>query len=200
MTSYSLKPAFQDWLRPLVRRLAALGITANQLTLSALLGSLALGAVLILALPLRWPFLLLPVWLFLRMALNAMDGMLAREHGQASRRGALMNEMGDVLSDAALFAPFAFVAPFGPYWIGLVIFLATLSQFAGVLGFMIGAGRRYEGPLGKSDRAIVFGALGLWVGLSAEIPAWAWLVMPLFSLLLVATTLNRLRGALKEAR
>jgi CDP-diacylglycerol--glycerol-3-phosphate 3-phosphatidyltransferase len=163
-------------------------------------GSLALGVFLILALPVRWPFLILPVWLFLRMALNAMDGMLAREHGQASRKGALFNEMGDVLSDAALLAPFAFVPPFGPYWIGLIVFLSTLSQFAGVLGFMIGVGRRYEGPLGKSDRAIVFGALGLWVGVSAALPEWAWLIMPAFALLLVVTTLNRLRGALRDTR
>ena len=43
--------------------------------------------------------LLLPAVLFLRMALNAIDGMLAREHNQKSALGAILNELGDVFSD-----------------------------------------------------------------------------------------------------
>ena len=50
----------------------------------------------------RWPLLLIPVVLVLRMALNAIDGMLAREHGMRTRLGALLNELGDVISDSAL--------------------------------------------------------------------------------------------------
>ena len=46
------------------------------------------------------------------MALNAIDGMLAREFGQKSALGGYLNEIGDVVSDAALYAPFALVAPF----------------------------------------------------------------------------------------
>ena len=111
--------------------------------------------------PERWPFLLIPLWLFLRMALNAIDGMLAREFGQKSRLGAYLNELGDVVSDAALYLPFALLPPFAALWIGIVIVLAVISEFAGVLGPAVGASRRYDGPMGKSDRAFVFGALGL---------------------------------------
>ena len=39
-------------------------------------------------------------------------------------------------------------------------------------GPTVGASRRYDGPLGKSDRAFVFGALGLWVALGGPLPAW----------------------------
>ncbi len=46
----------------------------------------------------RWPLLLLPVTLFVRMALNAIDGMMAREHGQASAAGAVLNELSDVVA------------------------------------------------------------------------------------------------------
>lgn len=85
LTIYQLKPAFQGLLRPLVARLAALGVTANAVTLLAMLLSLALGAGLFLAGPSQpAAFLLLPLWMFLRMALNAIDGMLAREFGQKS--------------------------------------------------------------------------------------------------------------------
>jgi len=35
LTLYALKPAFQDRLRPLVGRLAAMGVTANFITIAA---------------------------------------------------------------------------------------------------------------------------------------------------------------------
>ena len=56
--------------------------------------------------------LILPAVLFLRMALNAMDGMLAREHGQKTSLGALLNELGDVIADAGLYLPLAVVPGF----------------------------------------------------------------------------------------
>ena len=34
---------------------------------------------------------------------------------------------------------------------------ATLTEFCGVLGSALGGPRRYEGPMGKSDRALVIG-------------------------------------------
>src|SRR5438132_7226704 len=106
------------------------------------------------------------------MALNAVDSMLAREFRQQSRLGAYLNEIGDVVSDAALYAPFALVAPFGSPGITMVIVLSIVAEFAGALGPTLGASRRYDGPMGKSDRAVVFGALGLWIGCLAPIPAW----------------------------
>ncbi|WP_374438264.1 CDP-alcohol phosphatidyltransferase family protein [Inhella sp.] len=190
MTLYALKPRFQRGLRPAVRHLAAAGVTANQVTVLAALLSVVLGLALCV-LP-RAAFALLPLWLLLRMALNAVDGMLAREHGQQSRLGAYLNELGDVLSDAALALPLAFVAPFDPLWVAAFIFLGLLSEFAGVLG----PARRYEGPLGKSDRALVLGALGLWIALSPELPGWIGGVMPLLCGLLAWTTVNRVRHGL----
>src|SRR5882724_1123800 len=164
MTLYALKPRFQDLLRPLVAWLAAIGVTANQVTLAAAVGSVAVAAIVIWNAEQHATFLLLPLWLFVRMVLNAIDGMLAREFGQKSGLGAYLNELGDVVSDAALYAPFAFVAPFGTLATGGVIVLTLLTEFAGILGPTVGASRRYDGPLGKSDRALLAGALGLWIG------------------------------------
>jgi len=197
---YALKPAFQGLLRPLVGRMARAGITANQVTLAAAVGSLAVGGFVAWRMPERWPFLLVPAWLFLRMALNAVDGMLAREHGQKSRLGAYLNELCDVASDAALYAPFALIAAFGPLWIGAIIVLAALSELAGVLGQTIGASRRYDGPMGKSDRAFVFGALGLYAGLGGGFPSWSTWLMPLIALLVAGTIVNRVRAGLAESR
>ena len=87
LSIYQLKPAFQNCLRPLVRRCAQGGITANGVTLAALFISLALGAALLLWGTNAGAFLLVPVWMFVRMAFNAVDGMLAREFGQQSPWG-----------------------------------------------------------------------------------------------------------------
>src|SRR5215510_11800714 len=103
MTLYALKPRFQGLLRPLVARLAAAGVTANQVTVAAAVGSVVVAAIVIWAADRRAVFLLLPLWLLVRMGLNAIDGMLAREHGQKSQLGAYLNEICDVISDAALY-------------------------------------------------------------------------------------------------
>ena len=199
MSLYALKPRFQALLRPLVGWLAARGVTANMVTVAAALGSVAIAAIVICKPDARPLFLLLPLWLFVRMALNAVDGMLAREFGQKSDLGAYLNEITDVISDAALYAPFALVAPFGPVSVAAVILLAALSEFAGVLGPPIGASRRYDGPLGKSDRAFVFGALAFWIGVGGALPGWLVWLMPLICLLLIVTTVNRVRAGLAEA-
>ncbi|CAN7520279.1 CDP-alcohol phosphatidyltransferase family protein [Rhizobium sp. LjRoot30] len=197
MSVYQLKSRFQNILRPLVRKLAAGGITANQVTLAAAAISLAIGALLVVVPEPRW-FLLVPVWFFLRMALNAIDGMLAREHGQKSVLGAYLNELTDVVSDAALYLPFAFLHPGMSWWVALVIFLSVLTEFAGVLGQTVGASRRYDGPLGKSDRAVLFGALGAFVALGGTFGTWTIWLFAAASLLLALTVANRIRAGIRE--
>lgn len=198
MSIYQLKPAFQNLLRPGVVRLHAWGVTANQVTVLACVISVVLGLGLFFAQPELWAFALIPLWMFVRMAFNAVDGMLAREHNQQTPLGAFLNELTDVVSDAALYLPFALVLPGSPFWIGLVIVLAGLSEFAGALGPTVGASRRYDGPMGKSDRAFVFGALGLAVALGVSMPGWVAWLMPLLALLIAFTTVRRVRSALAE--
>ena len=197
---YDLKPRFQALLRPGVGALARAGVTANQVTAAAAVLYLAAGATIALLPDRRWPLLLLPLVLLLRMALNAVDGMLAREHGQKSRLGALLNELGDVVSDAALYLPLALVPGVPPAPVVALVVLAGLSELAGVLGVTIGASRRYDGPAGKSDRALVMGAVGLALGLGA--PAGRWLEVLLWVLAagVALTVVNRARAALAEAR
>ena len=195
---YTLKPKFQALLRPIATALARAGVTANQVTLAACFISVALGAFVTWRAPERWPFVLIPLWMFLRMAFNAIDGMLAREFGQKSRLGAYLNELTDVVSDTLLYLPFAFVVPNGAWPVAIVIVLAVISEYAGALGLMVNASRRYDGPMGKSDRAFVFGALGLWVGLTTALPHFStWLVW-VVAILLVFTIGNRVRRGLAE--
>ncbi|MDP9588366.1 UNVERIFIED_ORG: CDP-diacylglycerol--glycerol-3-phosphate 3-phosphatidyltransferase [Shinella zoogloeoides] len=195
MSIYKLKSSFQNLLRPLVGRLAERGVTANQVTLFAALVSVGIG-VLLLANPQPALFALVPIWMLLRMALNAVDGMLAREYGQKSALGGYLNEITDVVSDAALYLPFALIAPFSLPWLTAVVFLATLTEFTGVLGVAHGKGRSYEGPMGKSDRALLFGALGALVAGFGTLPDWTWHIQPMVCVLLVWTVVNRVRAGL----
>jgi CDP-diacylglycerol--glycerol-3-phosphate 3-phosphatidyltransferase len=198
LSIYALKPRFQSLLRPLTAVLARSGVTANQVTLAAGIVSIALGIFVALNAAARWPFALIPLWMFVRMALNAIDGMLAREFAQKSALGAYLNELADVASDAALYLPFALLPPFTFAGLALVIFLAVLTEFAGILGPAVGASRRYDGPMGKSDRAFVFGALGLWAGLSLPMADWLEWLMPVLAGALVLTIVNRVRNGIAE--
>jgi CDP-diacylglycerol--glycerol-3-phosphate 3-phosphatidyltransferase len=198
---YLLKPRFQASLLPVVRVLADAGITANQVTLVACALSVGFGLLLTAQIQSRALMVMLPVLLLVRMALNAMDGMLAREFGQRSNLGACLNELGDVVSDAFLYLPFVYLPGFDSVWMVTVIVLAVISEMAGTVTVMIGASRRYDGPMGKSDRAFVFGSLALWWGLGGSVAPWVSYLFPrLTTLLLVATVINRVRAGLQEAR
>ena len=80
-----------------------------------------------------------------------------------------------------------------------MILVAALSEMAGALGPMAGAARRYDGPMGKSDRALAFGALGLWAGLVAELPAASFWSMPAIAAAIAANIANRVRHGVAEA-
>ena len=195
---YDLKPRFQALLRPLVKSLADAGVTANHVTVAALVLSFVVGALITLFPAQKWPLLLMPLALFVRMALNAIDGMLAREHAMKSSLGAILNELGDVLSDTALYLPLAWVPGVNSVWIVGVTILAIVSEMTGVIAVQIGAGRRYDGPMGKSDRAFVFGLLGLLLGTGIPPAHWVDAILLITICLLIATIVNRARRALAE--
>jgi CDP-diacylglycerol--glycerol-3-phosphate 3-phosphatidyltransferase len=195
---YDLKPAFQGLLRPLCGALARAGVTANQVTVAAVLLSVAAGGAIAWQPAARWPLLLLPALLLLRMALNALDGMLAREHGMKSALGGILNELGDVVSDAALYLPLGLLPGIAPWLVMLVVLLAALTEMTGVVAVQIGASRRYDGPMGKSDRALVLGAAGLALGLGAPAARFMNPLLVLLAALLAVTVARRARGALAE--
>lgn len=201
---YDLKPRFQRWLRPLVAWCAANHLSANRVTLLACALSLVMAALLACFPERSVLFLcLLPV-LVLRMALNAIDGMLARDHGQASKLGGVLNEICDVISDLALTLAFVPLALFWGTSIWPIVALALaglFNEFCGVLGHGLGAGRRYEGPGGKSDRAFLLGIAAL---LAFGLDVFHWPLASLSGVFGVATALalwssfSRLRAILNH--
>ncbi|WP_201616785.1 alpha/beta fold hydrolase [Psychrobacter immobilis] len=213
MSLYQLKSQFQDQLRPISDALVEQKVTANQVTVSAIL--LSLGTAYVIAKPAQnqprlW--LLLPSSLFVRMALNAIDGMMAREHGQASKLGAVLNEVGDIVADTALIASLAphvandnaqastvnlpnRISIHQPHIVGLIV-LSIGTELLAILSNKSLGVRANQGPLGKSDRAFVLGVLGTFMAIKVP-PALSHMrVGQLFILteaLLLKTCLNRLR-------
>jgi CDP-diacylglycerol--glycerol-3-phosphate 3-phosphatidyltransferase len=196
---YDLKPRFQNLLRPLNSSLVRFGITANMVTISAMLLSIVLGVSITFNPGSSLLLLLMPLWLFLRMALNAIDGMLAREYHMQSRLGAVLNEMGDVISDSVLYLPLAFIPGVNALVVVVLVVVSVMVEMVGVVSIQIGASRRYDGPFGKSDRAFGFGLLSLLLGLGIEAGSWCdWLLLIMLGLS-VLTLFNRARNALAEA-
>lgn len=204
---YQLKPAFQNLLRPLVKQLYHKGVTANQVTVLAMLISVALAAYLLLheniAPYLIWLFI--PLWMLVRMGFNAIDGMLAREFNQQMMLGAYLNELCDVISDTVLYGCFIAFGFIEPILLVAVIFMAILSEYAGVMAPLIGQARRYDGPMGKSDRAFCFSLLALWIVLASKLNSIiseqilhsvANGLLGIMALLLMLTISNRVRHAI----
>jgi CDP-diacylglycerol--glycerol-3-phosphate 3-phosphatidyltransferase len=210
---YGLKPRFQALLRPLVPVLARAGLTPNAVTLAALAGSIIVGVVIacvtapategLLVIfpppPRTAVLLLLPFWLAVRMALNALDGMMARELHQASRLGGALNEIGDVLADVALYLPLALVHRPSLWPVVAFTLGAALTEFCGVLGVALGARRQYGGPMGKSDRASLVGALALATAVAPRaLAAWPW-IFAAAAALAALTCWNRVCASLASA-
>ena len=153
---YNIKPKFQQLLRPVLAKMYAAGITANGITWSAILLSFAAGSLFYWK-PNGPMLIVLPIALLVRMALNALDGMMAREYNMQSKKGELLNELGDVVSDIAMFLPLVFLPGLHPMVLFAFVILGTVNEFTGILAKAINGERRYDGPMGKSDRALLVG-------------------------------------------
>lgn len=199
LSVYQIKPQFQRLLQPAVRLMNQRGIQPNEVTLSALILSCIAGLMIVLFPHARWPLLLLPAVLFLRMALNAIDGMLARDGNLGTPLGALLNELGDVLADCVLYLPLALVPGLPVPGIISMCVLGIVSEMAGVIAGQLSGERSYAGPMGKSDRALLIGALGLFMGLGFAPGVWSDALVGVANLLLVVTIINRSRDAIRPS-
>ncbi|PZP54094.1 MAG: CDP-alcohol phosphatidyltransferase [Agrobacterium fabrum] len=193
-----LKPRLKGLIRPLAAKLAGVGVTANQVTLASLAGSIGIGSLLYANPGATTLFILLPLWLPIRTACASLDGTLAVDFGQKSRLGGILNEAGDIASDVALFLPLAFIAPFSAASIAFLISLIVFAEIAGIIGPALGSDRRLEGPLGKADRSIILAALGLAIAVFDGLPESAHILLPLLYGALILTIWNRLRFALAD--
>lgn len=196
LSVYNLKPVFQKLLQPILHALYKIGVTANQLTISAVILSCLMGFSFLQYHTLYLGILIIPFGLLLRMALNALDGMMARQYDMQSQLGEILNEIGDVVSDIAIIFPFVILPGINPVIIILFGVLAILNEFAGILSKAIGKERRYDGPMGKSDRALIIGIFCLVFFFWSDVTYYGDWIFGIASALVLAGTIIRLYKAL----
>ena len=197
ISTYKIKPTFQQLLMPLLKFLKKLGCTPNLLTILAIILSFYLGY-LFLDAPLNTDnYLFVALGLILRMMLNALDGMMARIYDMKSRSGEVLNEIGDVVSDIAIFYPLMFLSGLDCKLAFGFIVLSIVNEFCGILSKAMGAGRRYDGPMGKSDRATVVGALCLLFYFDIEVQEYLNYIFITILLLVSLSSIIRLKHAIK---
>jgi CDP-diacylglycerol--glycerol-3-phosphate 3-phosphatidyltransferase len=192
---YNIKPKFQKLLRPVLVRLHGMGVTANGITWSAILLSAAIGGLFYWK-PSGWMLIVLPVSLLVRMALNALDGMMAREYQMQSKKGELLNELGDVVADICLFLPLMLLPGLHPLVLFIFVILGVVNEFTGILAKAINGERRYDGPMGKSDRALLVGITLLLLYFVPETKMALNYIFGAGSLLLVISTAIRIKKTL----
>lgn len=197
---YNLKKYFQKALRPFINILFKLKLTPNMITVTAVVLSCTVGLCLALVKERHHIFLAFPAFLFIRMALNAIDGLLAREYSMQSDLGAVLNELGDMVSDAALYMSLAFVTEFDPKLITTIVILSLISEMCGIMAYKFGKDRNYDGPCGKSDRAFIFSLMSLALFFKFSIVRYFDMIQWGIILLLIITIYNRIKSSLAENR
>ncbi|WP_343564963.1 CDP-alcohol phosphatidyltransferase family protein [Sphingobacterium sp.] len=193
---YKLKPKFQQLLMPVLSFLNRKKVTANQITIGSVVLSLVIAILFWNADRSSVLFLALPIGLLLRMALNALDGMMARLFNQMSKTGEVLNEVGDIVSDVLIFFPLLKFHSESLYLVVGFIVLSVINEFCGLIGKVVANDRRYDGPMGKSDRALLLGIYGILSLLDISINAFSGYIFAVLCLLLVLSSITRLRKAL----
>ena len=194
-TIYQLKPASQNLLRPIVPWLAKIGVTPNQVTILTTCMAIGCGGLILWD---NYFLILVPLLMLVRATLNVIDGMLAREHQMKSTLGAILNELADVVFDAAIYLPFGLLPGVSGYLVAIIVALSIISEFTGVLGLTVGAQRQYDGPMYKTDRGVMFSIIAVlyWCGIFPS--PWLDFVWIGIISLSVLTIVNRINSTLVE--
>lgn len=161
ISTYSLKPRFQHSLRHIRDWIVKNKFSPNQITLFTCLLCIVYSIFIVWPITSKLFLIFLPIFLLVRMALNALDGMVATHTNNTTKLGVILNEVCDVISDLALFAAFLSVLNNDiPLWL-VLMFASIMIEFVSLAVFQANGIRPLSGPFGKSDRAVYLGLLAL---------------------------------------
>ena len=110
----------------------------------------------------RWLLIIAPLFCYLRLWFNMLDGMVAVAAGKASRRGEILNDLPDRISDIVIFVGVAhsgLMNPFIGYWAAI---FAVLTSYVGLFGQALGVQREFGGIMSKPWRMVALHA-GAWL-------------------------------------
>lgn len=159
MGIYSIKPAFQRRLTSVRDIAVRQGVSADTLTVTAVVCSMAGGACFAFSSRVGWLLWLVPFLAMGRITLNALDGMVATSTGTARPFGEVLNEFSDRVSDTAWFVGLAFATV--PILMLVTLTIVLLVSYLGTSVKAAGGRRVYDGVMGKADRMIVLSLASL---------------------------------------
>jgi len=195
---YKLKPKFQQLLNPILILFRRIGISPNHITVFSVLFSVVIGYILWLGQENNLFYLFVALGLLFRMMLNALDGMMAKKYNLQSKAGEILNEVGDILSDIAIYFPFIYFEGVTlEYVIGFLL-LSVINEFCGVLAKIISGERRYDGPMGKSDRALLVGLICIALFFSDSILRYIDYLFIIAIVMMLISSLLRLTKSIKK--
>ena len=148
-----------------------------------------------------------PLFCYLRLWFNMLDGMVAVAAGKASPRGEILNDLPDRVSDIVIFAGVAHSSLMNPiigYWAAIS---AVLTAYVGLFGQALGLHREFGGTMSKPWRIVVLG-IGAWITFArASVPIQRFTILDLTCLIIIAgcietmvVRLKRIMAALQDRR
>ena len=160
-----------------------------------------------------WPCLLIigPLFCYVRLWLNMLDGMVALAAQKASLRGEILNDLPDRVSDVLIFAGVAHSGLCNPYLGYWVAIMALFTAYVGTLGQAVGARREYGGVMSKPWRMVSL-HVGTWTTFATlhfrgefrwgrlTILDWTCLIIIAGCVQTVAVRLKRIFAELNEKR
>lgn len=180
MGIYSVKPKFQKLLTPVTNFFVRYRVHPTTINIWGFILSIAAGICLYLSSKDSQFLIAVPFLVFIRTALNALDGLVSRSLGLASSFGEVLNEFLDRLSDVAIFLGLA-LASFSGFLLGsLTIVAILLNSYVGVLSKAAGGSRQYVGIMGKADRMLYVGLAAIIVFVTNNQAVWIyfwWVVL-----------------------
>jgi len=109
-----------------------------------------------------WLLIIAPLFCYLRLWLNMLDGMVALAASRASPRGEILNDLPDRVSDIVIFVGVAhsgLMNSFIGYWAAI---FAVLTAYVGLFGQAVGVQREFGGMMSKPWRMAAL-HLGAWL-------------------------------------
>jgi len=154
----------------------------------------------------RWLLLIAPLFCYLRLWFNMLDGMVAIAANKASRRGEILNDLPDRVSDIIIFVGVGhsgWMEPLFGYWAAI---FAVLTAYVGLFGQALGVKREFGGVMSKPWRMVAL-SIGAWLTFLLQRQPERFSILDLTCVIVVAgciqtvvVRLKRITAALQDKR
>jgi alpha-beta hydrolase superfamily lysophospholipase/phosphatidylglycerophosphate synthase/SAM-dependent methyltransferase len=153
---------FRATARGAVNLCVRLNVHPDVVSYASIIAAAVAGACFLFAARHPWLLLAAPAFMYLRLWLNMLDGMVALASGKASLRGEILNELPDRVSDVLIFTAVAHSGLCQQALGYQAAIMALMTAYVGMLGQAVGAEREFGGVMSKPWRMVSL-HVGAWV-------------------------------------